>query len=76
VWKALVRVPPGETISYARVAQSIGKPSSTRAVAGAVARNDVGVLIPCHRVIREDGALGGYRWGEDRKAALLAYEAA
>jgi AraC family transcriptional regulator, regulatory protein of adaptative response / methylated-DNA-[protein]-cysteine methyltransferase len=76
VWKTLVRIPPGETISYARVAKSIGKPSSTRAVAGAIAKNDVGVLIPCHRVIREDGALGGYRWGEDRKAALLAYEAA
>jgi AraC family transcriptional regulator of adaptative response/methylated-DNA-[protein]-cysteine methyltransferase len=75
VWRALLRVPEGAALSYQQLACSIGRPSATRAVASAVARNPVAVLIPCHRVLRKSGALGGYRWGRDRKRALLALEA-
>jgi AraC family transcriptional regulator of adaptative response/methylated-DNA-[protein]-cysteine methyltransferase len=74
VWSALQQIPPGETLSYAEVAEAIGKPSAVRAVAGACAANTLAVAIPCHRVVRSDGALGGYRWGLARKAALLARE--
>jgi AraC family transcriptional regulator, regulatory protein of adaptative response / methylated-DNA-[protein]-cysteine methyltransferase len=74
VWRALQRIPRGETRSYAQVARSIGAPRAVRAVAGACARNPVAVVVPCHRVVRTDGALGGYRWGEERKALLLESE--
>ncbi|MEZ4517456.1 MAG: bifunctional DNA-binding transcriptional regulator/O6-methylguanine-DNA methyltransferase Ada [Chloroflexota bacterium] len=74
VWSALQQIPPGSTMSYAEVAEAIGRPSAVRAVAGAVGANTLAVAIPCHRVIRSDGELGGYRWGLERKAALLAHE--
>ncbi|MEG2980852.1 MAG: bifunctional DNA-binding transcriptional regulator/O6-methylguanine-DNA methyltransferase Ada, partial [Stenotrophomonas sp.] len=67
VWQALRQIPPGETTSYAQVAQRIGSPKSVRAVAGACAANMLAVAIPCHRVVRSDGALSGYRWGVERK---------
>lgn len=76
VWQALLRIPPGTAVSYGAVARAIGRPTATRAVAGAVAANRVGVLVPCHRVLRSSGALSGYRWGPDRKRRLLAVEAA
>lgn len=76
VWEALLRIPSGITLSYEELARQIHAPSATRAVASAVAHNPVGWLIPCHRVIRKSGALGGYRWGESRKKILLAWEAA
>lgn len=76
VWKALLRIPEGQVCSYGQLAAAIGKPAATRAVASAVARNPVGYLIPCHRVIRNTGALGGYHWGTERKQAMLAWEAA
>jgi len=74
VWEALQRIPRGETRSYSAVAKKIGMPKATRAVARACATNPVAVAIPCHRVVREDGNLGGYRWGIDRKEQLLAME--
>jgi AraC family transcriptional regulator of adaptative response/methylated-DNA-[protein]-cysteine methyltransferase len=75
VWHALREVPPGATVSYAQVANRIGAPAATRAVAQACAANVIAVAIPCHRVIRNDGNLSGYRWGVERKRALLAREA-
>lgn len=74
VWKALRNIPAGETLSYSEVAQKIGKPKAVRAVASACAGNSIAVLIPCHRVIRADGELSGYRWGIERKAELLKRE--
>ena len=74
VWSALMRIPPGETRSYAELAKQIGAPRSARAVARACAGNRVAVLVPCHRVIRGDGSPGGYRWGLPRKQQLLAAE--
>jgi len=74
VWEALQKIPRGETRSYSAVAKKIGMPKATRAVARACATNPVAVAIPCHRVIREDGGLGGYRWGLDRKEQLLTME--
>jgi AraC family transcriptional regulator of adaptative response/methylated-DNA-[protein]-cysteine methyltransferase len=76
VWEALLRIPPGRVVSYEDLARHIHAPRAVRAVANAVAHNPVAWLIPCHRVIRKSGALGGYRWGETRKKALLAWEAA
>ncbi|WP_246116909.1 bifunctional DNA-binding transcriptional regulator/O6-methylguanine-DNA methyltransferase Ada [Denitrobaculum tricleocarpae] len=76
VWQALRRIPAGQTASYADVAQAIGKPKSVRAVAQACGANPVAVAIPCHRVVRSDGGLGGYRWGLERKKDLLARERA
>jgi AraC family transcriptional regulator of adaptative response/methylated-DNA-[protein]-cysteine methyltransferase len=74
VWQELQKIPFGQTRSYAEVARRIGKPTATRAVAQACATNPVALVIPCHRVIREDGDLGGYRWGVKRKRALLEKE--
>lgn len=74
VWEALMRIPAGETRSYAELADSLGMPRGARAVARACAGNRVAVLVPCHRVIRGDGSLGGYRWGLPRKQALLDSE--
>ena len=75
VWQALRQIPAGETRSYRQVAQSIGRPRAVRAVASACAANKLALVIPCHRVVRQDGALSGYRWGTARKALLLAREA-
>jgi len=75
VWEALRRIPPGATASYAEIADAIGAPSAVRAVANACAANRIAVAIPCHRAVRSDGALSGYRWGVKRKRALLAKEA-
>lgn len=74
VWSALMRIPVGETASYAEVADAIGSPRSHRAVATACAANPLAVVVPCHRVVRADGSLSGYRWGTDRKQALLIAE--
>ena len=75
VWEALRRVPAGATTSYAGLAQAIGQPSAARAVAAACAANPLAVAVPCHRVVRGDGNLSGYRWGVERKRRLLAVEA-
>jgi AraC family transcriptional regulator, regulatory protein of adaptative response / methylated-DNA-[protein]-cysteine methyltransferase len=75
VWDALRRIPAGATASYAEIAKSIGSPKSVRAVARACAANHLAVAIPCHRVVRTDGSLSGYRWGVRRKRALLDKEA-
>jgi AraC family transcriptional regulator of adaptative response/methylated-DNA-[protein]-cysteine methyltransferase len=74
VWDALRKIPVGTTVTYAQLAQALGAPRSTRAVASACAANNVAVVIPCHRVVRGDGGLAGYAWGVERKAALLARE--
>lgn len=74
VWQALRAVPAGQTLSYAELARRIGQPRAARAVARACASNPLAVAIPCHRVVRGDGALAGYRWGVARKQALLASE--
>lgn len=74
VWQALREIPPGHTVSYAEIAERIGAPAAVRAVAGACAANRLAVAIPCHRVLRQDGSLSGYRWGVDRKQALLDRE--
>ncbi len=76
VWQALRAIPSGRTAGYAEIAAAIGEPGAARAVARACAGNRLAVAIPCHRVIRSDGALSGYRWGVERKAALLQREAA
>lgn len=76
VWQALKDVPPGETATYAEIARRIGAPQSIRAVGAACAANPLAVVIPCHRVVRSDGRLSGYRWGVERKRALLEREAA
>jgi AraC family transcriptional regulator of adaptative response/methylated-DNA-[protein]-cysteine methyltransferase len=74
VWQALSTIPPGETRTYSEIAQEIGRPTAVRAVAAACAANPVAVAIPCHRAVRRDGTLAGYRWGVKRKAALLQRE--
>ena len=76
VWTALQEIPYGETRSYGEVAQAIGDPAAVRAVAGACAKNPVALAVPCHRVVRADGNLSGYRWGVARKKVLLGREAA
>lgn len=74
VWKALQQIPRGTTLSYSEVAKAIGQPTAARAVARACATNPVALVIPCHRVVRDDGSLGGYRWGIEKKAELLEIE--
>lgn len=74
VWAALQRIPHGEQRSYRQIAADVGRPTASRAVAQACAHNNVAVLIPCHRVVRQTGELGGYRWGVERKQALLDAE--
>lgn len=76
VWAALREIPAGQTASYAEIAKAIGRPTASRAVAQACGANPLAVITPCHRVVRADGGLSGYRWGVERKAALLAREAA
>jgi AraC family transcriptional regulator of adaptative response/methylated-DNA-[protein]-cysteine methyltransferase len=75
VWEALRAIPRGETRSYRQVAEAIGSPAAVRAVASACASNPVALVVPCHRVIRSDGGMGGYRWGVERKVDLLRREA-
>jgi AraC family transcriptional regulator of adaptative response/methylated-DNA-[protein]-cysteine methyltransferase len=74
VWEALRHIPKGETRSYAQLARDIGEPRAIRAVANACASNPVAVAVPCHRVVRSDGDLAGYRWGTERKKKLLQAE--
>ena len=74
VWQALREIPLGETRTYSQIAESLGAPKAARAVGNACARNPVSIVVPCHRAVREDGGLGGYRWGLDRKRALLQRE--
>jgi AraC family transcriptional regulator of adaptative response/methylated-DNA-[protein]-cysteine methyltransferase len=76
VWRALQEIPFGETRSYGEIAKVIGAPKAARAVASACANNRAAVVIPCHRVVRQSGALGGYRWGLERKRRLLEKERA
>ncbi len=76
VWRELRRIPYGATRTYSQVARALGNPKATRAVARACATNPVSIVVPCHRVLREDGSLAGYRWGLRRKQALLAHERA
>lgn len=74
VWRALLAIAPGERTDYGTLAERVDKPGAARAVGNAVGANPIAVLIPCHRVLRKEGALGGYRWGLPRKRALLAME--
>ncbi len=76
VWRALMRIPAGTAASYGDLAAELGSPGAARAVGRACGANRIGVLIPCHRVIRDTGALGGYQWGLERKQAVLAWESA
>ncbi|MEO1311874.1 MAG: methylated-DNA--[protein]-cysteine S-methyltransferase [Pseudomonadota bacterium] len=76
VWRFLMTIPEGDVLSYTELAEKVGNPKAVRAAASACARNRVAILIPCHRVLRSDGSLGGYRWGLDRKRALLDQERA
>jgi len=75
VWDALLRIPKGRLTTYKSIARSIGKPDASRAVGTAIGSNPVAFLIPCHRVIRGDGEIGGYMWGETRKRAIIGWEA-
>ncbi len=75
VWKELLRIPSGSTISYGELAAAAGNPKASRATGTAVGRNPISFLIPCHRVIHSDGSCGNYRWGIQRKSAILAWEA-
>lgn len=76
VWRALLRIPPGAVVSYSGLANGLGRPTASRAVASAVAANPIAFVIPCHRVIQKSGALGGYRWGPARKQVLYWWERA
>ena len=74
VWKALLEIPEGETRTYAQIASTIGRPKVVRAVGTAIGANPIAYLIPCHRVVRSDGGLGGYRWGIELKKKMLKAE--
>ena len=74
VWRALQKIPLGKTATYSEIAAALGQPKAVRAVAQACAANKLALLVPCHRVVRRDGDLGGYRWGPERKRALLDRE--
>jgi AraC family transcriptional regulator of adaptative response/methylated-DNA-[protein]-cysteine methyltransferase len=76
VWGVLRKIPPGTTASYREIAEQIGRPAAVRAVAQACGANPIAIIVPCHRVVRSDGAISGYHWGVERKRALLAREAA
>ncbi|EKB18794.1 bifunctional transcriptional activator/DNA repair enzyme AdaA [Aeromonas veronii] len=76
VWRALLQIPPAKVVSYAQVANAVGNPKAARAVGLAVGANPVALMIPCHRVIQQNGKLGGYHWGETRKQAIHVWEAA
>lgn len=74
VWETLLKIPMGRAVSYTDIARHIGKPSASRAVGSAVGRNPISFVVPCHRVLRADGSLGGYHWGLTRKRALIGWE--
>lgn len=74
VWAELSRIPAGQTITYTELARRVGKPAAVRAVAGACAANPLAMVVPCHRVLRSDGGISGYRWGVDRKLRLIELE--
>lgn len=74
VWTELLNIPKGQTRTYEDVARAIGNPKAVRAVGTAIGKNNLAVIVPCHRVIKKDGSLGGYRWGIDRKKKLLERE--
>lgn len=74
VWKALLEIPVGKTVTYTQIATAIGRPKAVRAVGTAIGANPIAILIPCHRVVRTDGNLGGYRWGIDLKKEILRNE--
>lgn len=74
VWEALIKIPYGKLTSYSSIAQLIGKPKASRAVGSAIGKNNLAILIPCHRVIQQLGGLGGYKWGEERKLSIIGYE--
>ena len=74
VWNAALQIPAGKTVTYQEIAQQIGKPNAWRAVANALAHNQIAYFIPCHRVVRTNGALGGYKWGIEKKQTLLFAE--
>ncbi|AFY38054.1 methylated-DNA/protein-cysteinemethyltransferase [[Leptolyngbya] sp. PCC 7376] len=74
VWRALLEIPYGQTTTYQQIAEQIGQPKAVRAVGTAIGRNPVSYVVPCHRVIRTSGAMGGYRWGIERKIAILDWE--
>lgn len=74
VWEELLKIPVGKLTTYGEIARSIGLPKASRAVATAIGQNRIAVLVPCHRVIRSDGKLGGYHWGMERKKKLIAWE--
>ena len=74
VWEALLTIPPGDIVSYSQLAEMVDRPAAVRAVASAVGRNAISYVIPCHRVLRKSGNIGGYRWGTSRKRAMLAWD--
>jgi AraC family transcriptional regulator of adaptative response/methylated-DNA-[protein]-cysteine methyltransferase len=74
VWETLLKIPMGRAVSYTDIARHIGSPSASRAVGSAVGRNPISFVVPCHRVLRGDGNLGGYHWGLTRKRALIGWE--
>ena len=74
VWETLLRIPMGRAVSYSDIARHLGKPQASRAVGSAVGRNPISFVVPCHRVLRGDGSLGGYHWGLTRKQALIGWE--
>lgn len=74
VWEALLKIPMGQAVSYTDIANHIGKPTASRAVGSAVGRNPISFVVPCHRVLRTDGSLGGYHWGLTRKRAMIGWE--
>jgi AraC family transcriptional regulator of adaptative response/methylated-DNA-[protein]-cysteine methyltransferase len=74
VWEALLRIPLGRAVSYHDIARHLGQPTASRAVGSAVGRNPISFVVPCHRVLRGDGSLGGYHWGLTRKRALIGWE--
>ncbi len=76
VWEALIAIAPGEVLSYSKLGQKAGMPKACRSIGTAIAKNNIALLIPCHRVIRDNGEISSYRWGADRKTALIAWEAA
>ncbi len=74
VWQALLRIPPGSLASYSQIARALGYPKASRAVGNAIGANPVALLIPCHRVIQQSGAIGGYRWGATKKQMVQTWE--
>lgn len=75
VWRALISIPVGQTVTYGSLSEAVGNPGACRATGSAVGKNEVSILVPCHRVIRADGSSGQYRWGAARKSAILRWEA-